>query len=481
MKKRLITSLMILTLGATALPMMSSCSRKGPIADFVMPEGGFDTNRDIDIFFAHSMGQKLQDALNAFIIDFNEMYPNIHITHNSVGSYDDIRDQMSTELAAGKPEADILYCYPDHVALYNQGEYVVTLDTLINDHTTMITDKLGNTEEVGLTKSQQDDFIPAYWNEGKALGDDKMYSLPLSKSSEVLYYDKTFFDAHKDEFQVPTTWVEMEEVCAKIKKLEPDCTPLGYDSDSNLFITLCEQYNSPYTSNDPNNRFVFNNAKNKEFVKMLKGWKDKGYLTTKGCYGSYTSSLFANDSPQRCYMCIGSSAGATYQLSEPAGRFEVGITSIPQVDAKNHPAVISQGPSLCLIRNDDPQKVLASWLFMKFLTTNTAFQAQFSMDSGYTPVLNSVFELPAYQAFLKDANGYNSSIAAYSVKVCVDQRDWYYYSPAFVGSSQARDEVGNLLTKILTEPNVTDDFIDQAFKEAVDECIYQAGGGTKDE
>ena len=46
---------------------------------------------------------------------------------------------------------------------------------------------------------------------------------------------------------VPTTWDEMEQVCAKLKELDPQSIPLGYDSESNWFITMCEQYGSDYT------------------------------------------------------------------------------------------------------------------------------------------------------------------------------------------------------------------------------------------
>jgi len=42
-----------------------------------------------------------------------------------------------------------------------------------------------------------------------------MYSLPFSKSTEVLYYNKTAFE--DEELKVPTTWEEMEEVCRILK------------------------------------------------------------------------------------------------------------------------------------------------------------------------------------------------------------------------------------------------------------------------
>lgn len=457
MKKNLLKTLAIITLTATALPVVSSCGNKSITPDFVMPENGFNTDEEVSISFYHTMGQPLQDVLNVYLEDFKEMYPNINVKHNAIGAYDDVRDQMTTELSAGQNSADLAYCYPDHVALYNKAKSVVTLDTLIDD----------TTYGYGLSQAQIDDFIPAYYEEGRAFGDGKMYSLPFSKSSEVLYYDKTFFDENK--LTVPTTWDEMEEVCAQIKRLDPNSIPLGYDSESNLFITLCEQFGSPYTS-ATGDHFLFDNDTNKAFVSRFKEWYDKGYITTKEIYAGYTSSLFISDGVQRSYMCIGSSAGASYQRPELVGgkyRFEVGITSIPQQNAEKSPAVISQGPSVCIFRNKDPQKVLASWLLVKFLTTNTEFQAQFSMSSGYTPVLNSSFENPVYKEFLNNADG-GTYIAALSTKVCVEQRDWYYYSPAFVGSSKARDTVGALVCAVLLGRKS----VDAAFKDAIEECRY---------
>ena len=154
--------------------------------------------------------------------------------------------------------------------------------------------------------------------------------------------------------------------------------------------------------------------------------------------------------------------------------FEVGITTIPQVDANNK-KVISQGPSLCIFQKSNPQEVIASWLFVKFLTTTVEFQAEFAMASGYVPVLKSVGENPVYADFLAHADGGNY-ISALSAKVCLEQESAYYTSPAFNGSSAARDQVGTLLTKCLTaaDGGDVDAMIKKAFEDAVAECEYNS-------
>ena len=65
---------------------------------------------------------------------------------------------------------------------------------------------------------------------------------------------------------------------------------------------------------------------------------------------------------------------------------------------------------------------------------------------------------------------------AYAVKVALDQANAYYSSPAFNGSSVARDQVGLLIQKCFTaETSDVDTMIKKAFAEAVAECKYQSG------
>ncbi len=446
----------------TATPAKSA----GP--NFTVPAGGYDGS-EVTLTFYHTMGQNLSAVLDEYIAEFNKLYPKIHIEWSQVGGYDDVRDQISTEITVGS-EPNIAYCYPDHVALYNLANAVAHLDNLIASKET-VTRADGTTETLGLTQAQIDDFIDGYYAEGTSFGDDHMYTLPFSKSTEVLYYNKTFFD--ENGLEVPKTWDDMETLCETIKDIDPQCVPLGYDSEANWFITMCEQYGSPYTS-ATGEHFLFDNAQNKEFVKRFRNWYQNDLVTTQQLYGAYTSGLFVAETGTRSYMSIGSSAGATHQrpTADNSGNypFEVGIASIPQVDPSN-PKVISQGPSVCIFKKDNPQEVIASWLFIKYLTTSVEFQASFSITSGYVPVLSSVATNDIYKAHLAKADG-GTYISALSAKVCLEQEKAYYVSPAFNGSSKARDQVGSLMQKCFLITGDVDKNIDAAFKEAIKNCQY---------
>ena len=437
------------------------------LALFEVPEGGYDGSA-VTITFYHTMGSNLSEVLSQYITEFNKLYPNITVEATQIGGYDDVRDQISTEITVGN-QPNIAYCYPDHVALYNLAGAVAALDNLI-DSEIPVTRADGTTEILGLTEAEKDDFIDGYYEEGRQFGDGLMYTLPWSKSTEVLYYNKTFFD--KNGLTVPRTWDDMEELCRAIKEIDPASIPLGYDSEGNWFITMTEQLGSPYTSaTEPH--YLFNNDTNKAFVKRFREWYQKGYVTTQTIYGAYTSGLFTAESGTKSYMSIGSSAGATHQrpTADADGNypFEVGIATIPQVDPAN-PKVISQGPSVCIFSKSNPQEVIASWLFVKFMTTSVEFQAEFSMTSGYVPVLKSVADNESYKEFVAKADG-GDYIAALSAKICLEQEDAYYTSPAFNGSSEARSQVQNIITTSLPAPDVS--AVDKAFQDALDECEYQ--------
>jgi len=468
MKKIVAMHLVVATLLGVCL--MSGCNKQNTVLtqDFVIPEGGYDGSK-VTINFYHTMGEPLRAVLDAFIVEFNKLYPNITVAHEQVGGYEDVRDQIKTELTVGN-QPNIAYCYPDHVALYNVARAVVTLDDLIASNIE-ITREDGTKEVLGLTAEQKADFIEGYYEEGKEFGDGKMYTLPFSKSTEVLYYNKTFFEEH--ELKVPTTWDEMEAVCAQIKAIDENCIPLGYDSESNWFITMCEQLGSDYTS-ATGEHYQFNNDANKQFVKRFREWYQKEYVTTQEIYGAYTSGLFTATTGQRSYMSIGSSAGAKHQRPKANDQgeypFEVGITTIPQVNPDT-PKVISQGPSVCIFKDENPQEVIASWLFVKFLTTNVNFQAAFADASGYVPVLKSVAQHPTYADKMSKADGYDN-IAYLSAKVCMEQAHAYYTSPAFNGSAKARDEVGSLIQAAFIGDASAglDALIDKVFQDAINNC-----------
>lgn len=502
MKKKLGAILLAGAMACSVAVGLTACGSKRA-SDFVMPEGGFDTSKDVTITFYHQMGGPLQNILDDYIKSFQKMYPNIHVEHTSQGDWSTMQKTIVKELQGGN-HPNVAYCYSDHVAQYNVANAVQPLNSFLADGSlkdatvptylvdwegnyideegNIIIDTEGNAlvdnaepilanRSLGLTAEEQAMYNPIYFNEGYSFEDSSvMYTLPWIKSTEMMYYNKDFFEDPSHPLKVPETWAEMEELCQKILEIDPNCIPFGYDSEENWFISMCAQSGSEYTSaSSP--KFRFNNETNKAFVQKFKEWKDAGYCTTSAISNvKYTSDLFTS---KHIYMSIGSTGGATYNTDTSSSTvpFEVGIAPVPQVD-KNNKKLISQGPSVCIFKDDDPQKVLASWLFVKYFTTNPLYQTEVAMNNGYMPVLSQdvMSGIDVYTKWIANANGSNY-LTAQAVKVGMEYEDNYFVSPAFYGSSDARGQVGFLMQAAL----VGTKSIDKAFQDALSECVGKYG------
>ena len=437
-----------------------------------------DPNASVTITFCHTMREYQQPILDKYIAAFNELYPNIQIQHKYVGSLDDIFANTLSQISIGV-QPNIVLSLPEHIAMYSRANAIQALGDYIGSQA-VVTGADGGAEIIGLTQAQIDAFFEGFYAQGSVYGDGKTYTLPFAKTADVLYFNETFFAANG--LELPTTWAEMEDLCRRIKEIAPDCIPLGIDNASSLFITLSQQFGGEYVS-ATGEHYLFDNAENKAFVKMLKEWYEKGYITTNQIYGSYVSNLFVNipsaDNPTCSYMTIASSATASFQVPDKdrateAYPFTVGIAPIPQVDSASS-KVFSQGPDIAILKNLNPDEVLASWLFVKFLMTNADFQAEYSVQSGYMPVAKAATETKVFADYMANAENGNDYMTALSLKVALAQADAYFVPPAFVRCDIAREQVGYIIHDVLafrgTEQEI-DKYIHNRFLEAVDHCEW---------
>ena len=437
--------------------------------NFEVPEGGYDGS-EVTIKFYHTMGAYQREILNYYIEEFNKIYPNIHIVHEQVGGYNDVRNQISTEIMVNN-EPNLAFCREEDVALYNLSGVVAHLDKLIDSE-----ESDGNGGILGLTSSQKDEFIYGFLDAGRRFGDGLLYTLPISKSTDILYFNKDFFE--ENNLTVPDHWfsfdntdtTSVEYVIEKIKEIDPDCFPLAIDSEQNLLFNLCSQMGTGYLSTDPNDHYSLNNPYTKAVMKILNDWYKKGYIITQSLYGSYVSSLFTNtdSSRPRSYMAIASSASATHMRpykDENGYPFEVGTSIYPQISYLYTRATY-QGPSLCIFKKDNPQEVIASWLFAKFLATDVNFQSEYSMASGYMPVISSATYTEVYRQFFWNlADGYDYIMARAMQTAIIDQ--FMYVTPvAYAGIGDDISKIKNMFINVICyKNNDIDDYIELRFNQ----------------
>ncbi len=425
------------------------CEFVRDVSDAVVYDGG-----EVSIFFAHTMGEKQREVLDKYVKIFNTLYPNITVNHISTSGYDDVRDHVDGWVLSGE-KCNLAYCRSDNIAKYRDAGLVASLDGFINS------------PAVGLGEEERANFIGNLLDEGSSFGDGEMYMMPFTENTDLLYYNKTFFDEHN--ISVPTTWDEMEQVCARILEIDPDSIPLGVDSESRWFINMCAQLDSPYTS-ATGEHYLFDNQINRAFVERFARWREMGYVTSKGIYGAYTSGLFVFAD---CYMSIGSLSDARHYCPDKVDgeySFDVGAAPIPQTDTES-PKVMTYGTSLCMLNSDDPREMAATWLFIKFLTTNADFQAEFAIAEKAMPVIKSATDTLVFKEYLSTAD-HTENLPALAQGVCIEVRDAFFTPPAFEGSTTAEEKITLLMIACLknSEAEELDILIKREFEKAISEC-----------
>ena len=129
--------------------------------------------------------------------------------------------------------------------------------------------------------------------------------------------------------------------------------------------------------------------------------------------------------------------------------FETQVMTIPQADPE-HPVMISQGPSVCIFNKEDPQEVLAAWLFTQYLLTNSV-QISYAETEGYIPVTLKAQNDPSYQDYL--AREGEDGTVHYSVKIratrlLLDNLQNTFVTPVFNGSASLRDAAGQMIENV---------------------------------
>ena len=456
MKKILTTVIVLCLILAGCLTVFAAC------------DGGGDYEHTI-VFYS-SQGQDLAAVTDTAITNFQTKYPGWKVEHIQPGGYDAVLSKVRSDLTAGL-QPDLAYCYADHVAQYIDSETVVDMNAYLTNsesYTYTYKDDQGaeqtkTIDRIGFTQADVDSFIPGYLEEGRASnftgyqGDaNALITLPFVKSTELLFYNP---DALKELGYTapPATWDELWEICGKAKQTWKTCTPLGYDSEANWFITMAEQMGFGYTSADPAQHFLFNNDAAKAWLTQLREYYTKQYITTQEIYGSYTSALFAKGPANAgLVFCIGSSGGASNQAGTG---FTTEVAPIPGVDAE-HNQCISQGPSLVMLSGGNgvtntEEKQIMTFQFIKELL-DVKFQAKFAKASGYNPMRSDVYEDADYAMFLDGKDPETGDkltgkqlVVSKAAKAATQLTDRFFTSPAFIGSSVARNQMTSVVQYVL--------------------------------
>ncbi len=471
--KKLTAMLLLLCLACS----LAACHGAQEQKVFEIP-AEFDLSRDYEItFWAKNDTNMTQvEIYKKAIADFEALYPNIKVDLRLYTDYGKIYNDVITNIATDTTP-NVCITYPDHIATYLTGaDTVIPLDELFADA------KYGlGGSEVRFDAPTLAEIIPQFLAECEFSG--HYYAIPYMRSTECCYVNKTFVE--KLGFTLPEklTWDFIWEVSEAAMAKDADdnflvngqkvLIPFIYKSTDNMMIQMLAQRNAGYSTSLGEIQ-IFNDTTKEILQTIAERSAIKAFNTFKRA-GYPANYLNAG----QCIFAIDSTAGATWMGSDAPlvdiaedklVEFETVVMTIPQFDTA-HPQMISQGPSMCVFNKDDPQVVLASWLFAQYMLTNEV-QIAYSQTEGYAPVTSKAQKSAAYQDYLSRSGEDNElyyNIKIDATKLLMDNTANTFVTPVFNGSASLRNAAGQLIEDVNLSARrgeeIDDAYIDALYAE----------------
>lgn len=330
----------------------------------------------VEITFWHAMSGPHEEAVNEFAERFNEENENITVKPVNQGSYDDLEQKIMAAARAGDLP-NIAQSVTNVVPEYIDNEFLLPLNDLIED------------EEVGMSEEELNDIIEVFRESSS--WDGTYYSLPFSKSTRVLYYNKTVLDEHG--LEVPETWDELREVAEAVTG--DGVVGFGFENSFEAeFQGILKQLGGTYIDEE-NAEATFASEEGIEAMTFIKDMIDEGIARTAGEDG-YMSNPFGRGD---VIMYIGSSAGIPHVDGAVEGDMEWSTAPIPALDGET--ATTFAGNDIVLFDQGEEAEQKAAWEFMKYLTSEE-ITTEWAILSGYLPVRYSAQDSDEYQTYLEE-------------------------------------------------------------------------------
>ncbi|MBP3427796.1 MAG: extracellular solute-binding protein [Clostridia bacterium] len=466
-------ALLLMLMGAMAL--LSGCHGSKGLVAFEVPDT-FDESRTHEItFWAKNDTNMTQVAIyEKAIEDFEALYPNISVNLRLYTDYGRIYNDVITNISTNTTP-NVCITYPDHIATYMTGtNSVVPLDALFDDEDYGLGGRM-----VKFDSPVQEEIVPKFLEE--CVIGDRHYALPYMRSTEACYVNKTYVEALGYELPEVLTWDFVWEVAdaAAAKDEEGNyllngqkvMIPFIYKSTDNMMIQMLRQKGAGY-SDAEGNILIFSDE-TKEILETV------ALHTSRGAFSTFKISSYPANflNAGQCVFAVDSTAGATWMGSDAPltdiaedklVEFETVVMPIPQFDPEN-PVMISQGPSVCIFNKEDPQEVMASWLFTQYLLTNDV-QIAYASTEGYVPVTAKAQESAEYKDYIArcgEDNELHYDVKIKASQLLMDQTENTFVTPVFNGSASLRDAAGQMIEEVTKgvrrKKTVDDAFIEKLY------------------
>lgn len=389
------------------------------------------------IAFWHYYGDKQEQALNELLNTFSQTLgkeKQIQVVAQRKGNIADLAEMLITAAISGDNMPDLFSVYPDSAWELADHGRLLPLNSLLDE-------------------SYLAAFPGEFIREGKIMGDQDIYILPLAKASEVVALNQdawaaftTDYPRFGDQREVFSRWESIAAAATAYNRWSEGRAMFALDSLANYMVISNKQLGTDILARNGQDGKI-----NLERETLYRLWQIyyPGVVT-----GSFSCSKdFVSDQMAKGNIIAGvvsTSAGpylpvrAEYRGSKQLEPINLTVLPYP-VFAEAEPVCVQQGAGLAVARSDsDRQKaavILLQWLI------RPEQNVSFAISSGYLPVTRPALQSQALQEYLeriREAEPDKPGIHL-ALSVFLDQMSSHelYASPAFAGSFQAREAISD--------------------------------------
>lgn len=400
----------------------AGCSSSGNVTQTDKTQG--ESQEKIVVNYWFCIGSALEAVVQQQIADFNESQDKIEVIGTFQGYYGDASAKIQQAIVAGtQPEVVML-----ERATVPQYHAVGALEDLAP-----------YMERDGF---QLEDFNKGLMNFSEY--DGKVVSLPLNRSTPLLYYNKdAFAAAGLDPDSPPLTWEEMLDYAKKLTITKNGQTVqygIEFPLDTFVFQSLIPQAGGTMLNEDLSDIGFHNDSGLAAFAYLME-LRDRGIMKMPPAQDSYTVTK-QDFYSGKVAMMIESTGALKDSLNNTQGQFELGSGFLPKDKTF---AVQTGGGNIGILSKCSMEQKEAAWEFIKFMYSEDS-GADFIVNTGYIPVTAAIKNSAPVQAVWKEYPQY---------QVAYDQLS-YVVEPAQHSSwSEIDSVISKYLQAVLFEDTMT--------------------------
>ncbi|MBI2887655.1 MAG: ABC transporter substrate-binding protein [Chloroflexi bacterium] len=367
------------------------------------PVDSVEIKGPVELVFWHRQTGDSEALQQKLIDEFMAANANVKIKAESLGDYNKLYQKIIASIQAGSPP-DVVAAYENQAAEYFDAAALVPFDDYIKS------------KKYGLTEAELADYVSSFIEATKfPQYGGKSLTFPYTKSDLVMYTNMEVVRALG--FDKPAaTWDEFLTHCRKAVTTGKQCYAM--EVSASTFDGIVFSYGGDVVSSD-GKRVLFDQPAVTKALQLYDTLaKEKLAYRVQGTDDQ--NDILAG----RAVYMIRSSTSVPRLASGFKDNAKWEVTLIPQGTADKKATVLF-GANISIMKST-PEKQLAAWLFIKYLTSRDV-TARWGLDpsNGYFPVRQSALEQPSAKKFMDENPRFRQAfeIARYG-KVEPSVRGW---------------------------------------------------------